>query len=105
MKTQQGPKEIVIPAQRFMSCYGCEFHTHSMVHSGRDPKYADNCTHPNFGRPASWMGNLHKDPDGHLITPPNCPFIPKMDTAGTPGKGTSGNFLATQNQEHGGYTE
>ena len=100
---QEGPKEIVIPEQRFLSCYGCDFHKSQLVRSGRDPEYAHNCTHPEFKgvKPSFnrvFSGNLSKDIDGHIKTPVGyCPFLKnERDTAGTPGHGTSGYFQKTQ---------
>jgi hypothetical protein len=99
---QEGPKEIVIPEQKFLSCYGCDFHKSQLVKSGRDPEYSHNCTHPKFPTPPShnriFSGNLKQNEDGHIVTPRDCPFIPKeeRDTAGTPGHGTSGMFQKTQ---------
>lgn len=95
---QQGPKKIVIPEQRFYSCYGCDFHQNKLVVSGRNPKRADNCTHPEFPiKPNEIVGNLSRDKDDHVKTPSNCPFIKSTkDSAGTFGHGTSGQFMRTQ---------
>lgn len=96
---QEGPKEIVIPEQRFMSCHGCDFHTNRLFQSGRNPVYHDNCNHPDFPRkPRALSGNLHKNIDGHLQTPIDCPFRKKeqRDSAGSYGHGSSGQFMRTQ---------
>lgn len=104
---QEGPKEIIIPEQRFMSCYGCEYHSHRMVMSGRDPKYADDCNHPKFPIPIGVMrGNLSKDIDGHIKTPRMCPFVKPDYTDGHKGgvgRGTASNFEKTQFNEHGKF--
>ncbi len=100
MKKQIGPKKIVIPEQRFYSCYGCDYHTNKLVVSGKNPRRADNCTHPEFPNKVSEMfGNLSKDKDDHVKTPSCCPFIKakaEKDTAGTFGHGSSGQFMRTQ---------
>lgn len=94
---QEGPKEITIPEQSFLSCYGCDFHKSQLMVSGRNPKRSHNCEHPEFPeRKTRYMGNLHENEDGHVITPSDCPFRKKRDTAGTPGHGTSGMFQKTQ---------
>ena len=70
-----------------------------MIHSGRDPKYADNCEHPEYPmQPRVMSGNLSRDSDGNIKTPIHCPFRKKeqRDTAGTPGHGSSGQFMRTQ---------
>lgn len=95
---QEGPKEIVIPQQRFLSCYGCDFHKSKLWVSGRNPKYVHNCEHPDFWIKPSQLGNLHPDDDDQIKTPIDCPFRKKevRDSAGTPGHGTSGMFQKTQ---------
>lgn len=93
---QEGPKEIVIPEQRFLSCYGCDFHKTQLVVSGKNPKRADNCNHPEFPMPIGFLGNLSKDKDDHVKTPIHCPFRKKEKEAGTYGRGSSGQFMRTQ---------
>lgn len=96
---QEGPKEIVIPEQRFLSCYGCDYHKSTLVKSGRDPQRAHNCEHPEFPQRASrFLGNLHENSDGHVEPPIDCPFRKKeqRDSAGTFGHGSSGQFMRTQ---------
>lgn len=101
---QQGPKRITIPEQNFNSCWGCEFHSHKLVVSGRNPKYAENCNHPKAVlKPNQISGNLSSDNDDQVKTPYWCPFLPKPDGSGGGhiGHGTSGNFMRTQIEEHG----
>jgi hypothetical protein len=100
---QTGPKEIIIPEQKFLSCYGCEFHKVELVASGRNPIRADNCTHPKFPLTSNRLtGNLSRDNDDQVKTPKMCPFIPKKESSGGfYGRGTSGNFMRTQIAEHG----
>jgi len=38
-----GPKEVVIPEQRFYSCFSCKFYDHFMVQSGQNPIYDTVC--------------------------------------------------------------
>lgn len=38
-----GPKETVIPEQRFYSCFRCKFYDHHMVRSGQYPVYESVC--------------------------------------------------------------
>lgn len=104
---QEGPKEIIIPEQRFLSCYGCKFHSHEMTQSGRNPIYADNCNHDDFPlSKTTFHGNLSKDTDGHIKTPSICPFV-KRDYNdghhGGVGRGTASNFEKTQFNEHGKF--
>lgn len=104
---QEGPKLIEIPAQSFMSCYGCDFFKQKLVVSGRDPQYSANCHHPEFkgGKPNEFHGNLSRGKDDHIIAPKGlCPFL-KVDnnSGGTSGHGTSGHFLSTQFNEHGTF--
>lgn len=94
---QQGPKEIVIPEQKFLSCYGCDYHKSELVASGKNPKRADNCTHPKFPLPVGRItGNLSRDKYDHINTPSLCPFIKKESSGGIYGHGSSGQFIRTQ---------
>jgi hypothetical protein len=95
---QKGPKEIVIPEQRFLSCYGCEFHKVELIKSGKNPVRADNCTHPEFPIKSNTLsGNLTRSKDDHIETPSGCPFRPKQESSGGfYGHGTSGMFMKTQ---------
>ena len=38
-----GPKQVIIPEQRFYSCWGCKFYSLQMVRSGNHPVYESNC--------------------------------------------------------------
>ena len=38
-----GPKQVVIPEQRFYSCWSCKFYSHQMVKSGQHPIYESTC--------------------------------------------------------------
>lgn len=97
---QEGPKQITIPERSFQSCYGCDFFTQKLAVSGRKPVYAANCNHPEFkgGKPSDVFGNLSRSQDDHIITPKGlCPFLKvENDSAGSPGHGSSGQFMRTQ---------
>lgn len=90
---QDGPKEIVIPEQRFMSCYGCRWHHSELVKSGKNPIRKDVCTHEDMQ-----VRGLSRDILGHIATPTHCPFRKNepRDTAGNFGHGSSGQFMRTQ---------
>lgn len=38
-----GPKEVVIPEQRFYSCIGCKYYESQMVKSGDRPLFSHTC--------------------------------------------------------------
>lgn len=103
---QEGPKEIVIPEQRFMSCYGCNFFKQQLVVSGRNPEYCANCHHPEFkgAKANNFHGNLTRGKDDHIIAPRGlCPFIKvERNSGGNSGHGTSGMFQKTQIDYDGG---
>lgn len=77
LKEQEGPKEEVVPEQRYMSCSGCKFLDHHMTRSGMDPIYANNCKHPKLPldhqvSSLSMHGNL-PNRRGQIHTPEWCP--------------------------------
>lgn len=73
-----GPKEVVIPEQRFYSCAGCKFYDHFMVQSGQRPIYDTVC------RKLNSRGEEVKDGELCLVnynlgydlrTPLCCPYL------------------------------
>lgn len=79
----EGPQQFTIPQRTFTSCSRCKYLSHQMVHSGRNPLYADNCEHPETikeHRYGFMEGNLHKNIFGVIETPEWCPFLkPKQN--------------------------
>jgi len=77
---QQGPKEVVIPEQRILTCTGCEFYTHRMVKSGHNPIYADHCNHDIASFKNTFIcGNLSLDKNKLPIPGDWCVFNKKKD--------------------------
>lgn len=70
---KNGPREIVIPEQRYLTCGTCTFYNYSMIKSGQNPTYRANCCHPEvFTSLQSFhVGNL----SGSSKTPDWCPFL------------------------------
>lgn len=71
---REGPEEIKIPAVSLTTCFGCKHHKKHMVHSGRIPKYAHNCTavKQDFIT-GHFEGNLKESSNGYVVTPDWCP--------------------------------
>lgn len=72
---REGPKEVVIPEQRFLSCWGCVHYDHRMLKSGFNPIYADICEHPDLEPHMKYYmleGNLTSNK-----TPEWCPCLIK----------------------------
>lgn len=63
----EGPKETIIPEQRFYSCSGCEHYDRRMVKSGMNPIYSSKCNLLNVD---IWI-NMSHSPE----TPIECPFL------------------------------
>ena len=77
-----GPKEVVIPEQRFYSCAGCKFYDHFMVQSGQRPIYDTVCRKLNSrgeevkdGELCLVNYNLGYDLGYDLRTPLCCPYL------------------------------
>lgn len=70
---QEGPKEVIVPEQRYMSCCGCVYYKRQMMKSGMNPVYESRCMHMDRGaygkKLSDWMGRME--------TPPDCPVITK----------------------------
>lgn len=78
-----GPTLVNVPAQQYKTCSGCKHLNHTMVHSGRDPKYANNCNHPQCPRPKSpWDGNIPEHFTGRIVTPDWCPVLNNQKNKG-----------------------
>lgn len=69
---KEGPQEVTIPSRSYESCSGCTFHKQKMIHSGRDPLYSHDCTHPDIlaSKFHGFKGNLPNED----VTPEWCPF-------------------------------
>lgn len=69
---QLGPKEVVIPEQRYLSCDGCKFYEDKLIVSGHNPKFGYFCYNPCIPEENKLgYGNLH---DGDR-TPNWCPYL------------------------------
>lgn len=87
MRNNEGYSDITIPAQKIRTCSGCKYYSHSMVKSGNDPIYANNCTHLDVAKNDahyfsifSVEGNLTENQSGYVVTPEWCPFLIKPKT-------------------------
>lgn len=68
----KGPTIISIPAREELRCSGCEYFKHTLVRSGFNPLYNNNCNHPEIKQSKwPWEGNLPDDG----ITPEWCPYL------------------------------
>lgn len=83
---QIGPITIEIPAstpRSVKSCSGCIYHKHTLIKSGANPVYNDNCTHniaPKDNRVTrfEFTGNLRKEND--IVIPSYwCPYLNKIN--------------------------
>lgn len=75
---QIGPIKYTIPEQEVMTCHGCKYHDRSMVCSGMNPKYRNDCKHPDLPKEhrrdgLSFSGNLRNSIYGMVKTPEWCP--------------------------------
>lgn len=72
-----GPREVVIPEQRYMSCGGCKYYNHKMVRSGLQPEFVTFCNHPSFEEYANFFQKVRElsSPFQEMRTPEWCPFI------------------------------
>lgn len=74
----EGPRQVIIPEQRFLSCRECNFYNHTMLKSGFNPVYGHFCSNQNIPEEhkrlsmLNWYGNLMDDK-----TPEWCPFLIK----------------------------
>lgn len=69
---QLGPKEVVIPEQRYLSCHGCKFYEDRMIVSGLNPIYGDYCNNPHIPE-ANKIRIVANLPNGYR-TPNWCPY-------------------------------
>lgn len=75
MHINEGPTVVTIPMQQCESCSGCKYLSHKLVKSGKDPVYANNCTHPEGREPKyRFGGTLETNEFGVVVTPNWCPF-------------------------------
>ncbi len=80
---KEGPTEMVIPEQKFYSCFTCKNYSHKMIKSGMFPIYETTCSI------LDWNGDVIKDdPNTFIInhyqlndgkTPDCCPFIKSIN--------------------------
>lgn len=77
MELNEGPQQVVIPEQRYWSCFACKHYEYRMVKSGMNPKYESVCQKLD-------MYGIEMDPDeAHFFlfvlddgkTPKQCPFL------------------------------
>lgn len=77
-KKMNGPTQVIIPEQRYLSCRECDFYSHVMLKSGLNPIYGEFCSNPDLPEekkrlsPLNWSGNLISD-----RTPEWCPILVK----------------------------
>jgi len=75
---EEGPQQIIIPEQKFMSCSRCKYFSNDLLKSGKNPKYKSNCNHPSIAENKSlnlFCGNLHENLNRIVETPTWCPFL------------------------------
>jgi hypothetical protein len=73
----EGPTNVVIPRQEYLSCRGCKHYEYAMRQSGRNPVYGHDCKHPKVKKDILKCVN----PQGNLLsnrTPDWCPCIKKQ---------------------------
>lgn len=73
----EGPQEIIIPEQRYVTCGRCKHYDHSMIQSGNNPVYSHSCKHPEISsvfKLLVFSGNLHPNMSGIVETPDWCPY-------------------------------
>lgn len=71
-----GPREVVIPEQRFYSCMGCKYYSHTMVRSGMHPIYSTTCKKlDTFGKEVSEDDIVLENYRIGERTPDCCPFL------------------------------
>jgi len=85
---REGPREVIIPEIKYLSCSGCKYLEHRMAKSGHDPIYVDNCIHPESEKSGTFFrGNLNR---GIIIngidTPEWCPFLKNKTEKNEEGK-------------------
>jgi hypothetical protein len=66
---KEGPRLVVIPEQRYYSCWGCKHYSNQMIESGMNPTYRESCT-----LMVNASTRMYSDIDGGK-TPDNCPFL------------------------------
>ena len=77
----EGPKEIIIPEQKFYSCRGCEWYSHHMIKSGFNSTYRDVCTFKKEEDSFDFLGLSGPQISmwyGIPITPEDCPLYYKI---------------------------
>jgi len=69
-----GPREIIIPEQRYKSCSGCKYYEYKLLKSGMDPVYHSVCNHPEIAEKNIGAKRIsdYKNP---VETPEWCPFL------------------------------
>ncbi|MDB5144208.1 MAG: hypothetical protein JWQ66_2921 [Mucilaginibacter sp.] len=78
MSEQRGPRIGLTSPRYYTTCSGCKYHKHTLVKSGHDPIYRDDCVHesaPDKRMKLSFTGNLRSY--DHNVEPGDwCPFEP-----------------------------
>lgn len=69
---QEGPREVIIPEQKIISCSGCIHFSRNMVKSGFNPIYESKCNilSPPFGRRINEHPFLR-----YFVVDDECPFL------------------------------
>ena len=76
----EGPKQIVIPEQKFLSCSKCKYFERKLMKSGKHPHFRINCNHTDAQLPGLFCGNLTENTVGVVETPNWCPFLKNQST-------------------------
>ena len=77
---REGPSEIIIPEQRYMSCGGCKYFTYDLVKSGHHPIHAHNCTHESAPPKGGFYGGNLTEGIYNEVHPGSwCPFVNKEE--------------------------
>lgn len=70
MNKVEGPSEVIIPEQRYISCYGCKWYDRRLYRSGKNPLYKQTCTNKDRPIYAEEIGGIRM-----AETPDWCPII------------------------------
>jgi hypothetical protein len=83
MELNEGPQQVVIPEQRYWSCFACKHYEYRMTSSGMNPQYESICKKLDmYGREVTpndtgYPFFLFVLDDGK--TPQQCPFLKSTD--------------------------
>ena len=81
MELNEGPQQVVIPEQRYWSCFACKHYEYKMTNSGMNPKYESVC------KKLDMYGKEINSNDAYYFlfvlddgkTPQQCPFLKSTD--------------------------